>query len=186
MNYNDILYNYCCWNDTNQIIKILDRYNKDSDEINILYENGAFLNSSISKNNFEMCKSLLDFFENKQFPIKDVQYQEERSKLIEILENATDSVELSIEMKNILSSYINFESSEDDRLNDSFFNDYHLQDQPYYEEEVKTPRIIKSKSAGYLNTDTDSNNEVVDIIFSSQKEHLHEVHSSGDLIESDN
>ena len=85
MNYNDILYNYCCWNDTNQIIKILDKYNKDSDEINILYENGAFLNSSISKNNFEMCKSLLDFFENKQFPIKDVQYQEERSKLIEIL-----------------------------------------------------------------------------------------------------
>ena len=52
MNYNDILYNYCCWNDTNQIIKILDKYNKDSDEINILYENGAFLNSSISKNNF--------------------------------------------------------------------------------------------------------------------------------------
>jgi hypothetical protein len=117
---------------------------------------------------------------------KQPTYQEEKNKLIEILENATDSVELSIEMKNILLPYINFESSEDDRLNDSFFNDYHLQDQPYYEEEVKTPRIIKSKSAGYLNTDTDSNNEVVDIIFSSQKEHLHEVHSSGDLIESDN
>jgi len=179
---NKTLYNFCIWNDTKTILELLYTF----DDINVLYENGSFFYSAISKENIEVCKALLDYFENKQFPIKDVQYQEERSKLIEILENATDSVELSIEMKNILSPYINFESSEDDRLNDSFFNDYHLQDQPYYEENVKTPRIIKSKSAGYLNTDTDSNNEVVDIIFSSQKEHLHEVHSSGDLIESDN
>jgi hypothetical protein len=179
---NKTLYNFCIWNDTKTILELLYTF----DDINVLYENGSFFYSAISKENIEVCKALLDYFENKQFRIKDVQYQEERSKLIEILENATDSVELSIEMKNILSSYINFESSEDDRLNDSFFNDYHLQDQPYYEEEVKTPRIIKSKSAGYLNTDTDSNNEVVDIIFYSQKEHLHEVHSSGDLIESDN
>jgi hypothetical protein len=156
------------------------------DNIDILYENGIFFNFAISKGNVEICKALITYFEDKQFPTKSTEYQEAKDKLIEILENATDSVELSIEMKNILSSYINFEFSEDDRLNDSFFNDYHLQDQPYYEEEVKTPRIIKSKSAGYLNTDTDSNNEVVDIIFYSQKEHLHEVHSSGDLIESDN
>ena len=179
---NKTLYNFCIWNDTKTILELLYTF----DDINVLYENGSFFYSALSKENIEVCKALLDYFENKQFPIKDVQYQEERSKLIEILENATDSVELSIEMKNILSSYINFESSEDDRLNDSFFNDYHLQDQPYYEEEVKTPHIIKSKSMGYLNTDIDSSNEIVDIVFSSQKEHLHEVHSSGDLIESDN
>ena len=182
MSTNKNLYDFCRWNETERVVRILNNFK----DIDVLYENGSFFDFAISKNNSEICKALLDYFENKQFPVKNVQYQEEKSKLIEILENATDSVELSIEMKNILSSYINFESSEDDRLNDSFFNDYHLQDQPYYEEEVKTPRIIKSKSAGYLNTDTDSNNEVVDIIFSSQKEHLHEVHSSGDLIESDN
>ena len=182
MSTNKNLYDFCRWNETERVVRILNNFK----DIDVLYENGSFFDFAISKNNSEICKALLDYFENKQFPVKNVQYQEEKSKLIEILENATDSVELSIEMKNILSPYINFESSEDDRLNDSFFNDYHLQDQPYYEEEVKTPRIIKSKSAGYLNTDTDSNNEVVDIIFSSQKEHLHEVHSSGDLIESDN
>ena len=182
MSTNKNLYDFCRWNETERVVRILNNFK----DIDVLYENGSFFDFAISKNNFEICKSLLDYFENKQFPVKNVQYQEEKSKLIEILENASDSVELSIEMKNILSPYINFESSEDDRLNDSFFNDYHLQDQPYYEEEVKTPRIIKSKSAGYLNTDTDSNNEVVDIIFSSQKEYLHEVHSLGNIIEFDN
>ena len=182
MSTNKNLYDFCRWNETEQVVRILNNFK----DIDVLYENGSFFDFAISKNNFEICKSLLDFFENKQFPIKDVQYQEEKNKLIEILENATDSVELSIEMKNILSPYINFESSEDDRLNDSFFNDYHLQDQPYYEEEVKTPHIIKSKSMGYLNTDIDSSNEIVDIVFSSQKEYLHEVHSLGNIIEFDN
>lgn len=178
---NKTLYNFCIWNDTKTVLELLCTF----DDINILYENGAFFNSTISKNNFEICEKLLDYFENKQFSSKNIEYEEAKNKLIEILENATDSIELSIEMKNILSPYINFECSEDNRLNDSFFNDYHLQDQPYYEENIKTPPIIKSKSMGYLNADTDSSNEIIDIAFSSHKEHLHEIHSLGDVIESD-
>ena len=118
MSTNKNLYDFCRWNETERVVRILNNFK----DIDVLYENGSFFDFAISKNNSEICKALLDYFENKQFPVKNVQYQEEKSKLIEILENATDSVELSIEMKNILSPYINFESSEDDRLNDSFFN----------------------------------------------------------------
>ncbi len=181
MSANRTLYDFCRWDDTKRVQELLDLF----DDIDILYENGAFFDFAISKENIEICKVLLDYFEIKQFPIKNTEYKEAKNKLIEILENATDSIELSIEMKNILSPYINFECSEDNRLNDSFFNDYHLQDQPYYEENIKTPPIIKSKSMGYLNTDTDSSNEIIDIAFSSHKEHLHEIHSLGDVIESD-
>ena len=115
---NKSLYNFCGWNDTKRVQELLDLF----DDIDILYENGVFFDLAISKGNVEICKSLLNYFETKQFPIKNSKYQEAREKLVEILENATDSVELSPEIKEVLSPYIDFESSEHNTLNNSFSN----------------------------------------------------------------
>ena len=114
MNYNDILYSFCCRNDTDQVKTIFKRFNKNTDELDALYSHGWLFNIAISKNNVEICKMLLDFFENKQFPIKNNEYAEAKEKLKEILENATDSIELSPEMKQVLSPYLNFEDSDSD------------------------------------------------------------------------
>lgn len=110
------LYNFCGWNDTKKVQELLNLF----DDIDILYENGAFFDFAISKGNVEICKALITYFEDKQFPIKNTKYEEAKTKLIEILENATDSVALPTEMKEILSPYIDFEGSEHDTLNDSF------------------------------------------------------------------
>lgn len=115
---NKSLYNFCGWNDTKRAQELLDLF----DDIDILYENGVFFDLAISKGNVEICKSLLNYFENKQFPTKNTEYQEAREKLVEILENATDSIELSPEIKEVLSPYIDFENSEHNTLNDSFSN----------------------------------------------------------------
>jgi len=118
MSTNKMLYDFCRWNDTKKVQELLDF----SDDINILYDNGGFFDFAISKGNVEICKSLLNYFETKQFPIKNTEYQEAKEKLVEILENATDSIELSPEIKEVLLPYIDFENSEHNTLNDSFSN----------------------------------------------------------------
>jgi len=114
--YNNSLYTFFCSNNSSNILFLL----KEFDGIDVLYQNGFFFSCAISKENIEICKALLDYFETKQFPRKNTEYEEAKNKLIEILENATDSVDLSLEMKQVLSPYIDFESSEHNTLNDSF------------------------------------------------------------------
>ena len=114
--HNDSLYTFFCRDNFSNISLILRTF----DGINILHENGFFLSCAISKDNFEVCKALLDYFEIRQFPEKNAKYEEVRDKLIEILENITSEMKLSSEMKEILSPYIDFEGSEHDTLNDSF------------------------------------------------------------------
>lgn len=118
MSTNKILYDLCRWDDTKRVQELLDLF----DDIDILYDNGGFFDFAISKNNVEICKALLNYFETKQFLTKNTEYQEAKEKLVEILENVTDSVELSPEIKEVLSPYIDFESSEHNTLNDSFSN----------------------------------------------------------------
>ena len=119
-NYN--LYHYCRRNFTEKAIDILEK----SKDIDILYEEGVFFRFAISKGNVEICKSLLEYFENKQFPLKNKDYEEVKEKLTEILENAIDEVELSPEMQEVLRPYVNFDNSFEDRLNDSFLNEIDL------------------------------------------------------------
>ena len=117
---NSLIRDFCCADDTNSVKQLLEIF----DNIDILYENGIFFDFAISKGNVEICKALITYFEDKQFPIKSTEYQEAKDKLIEILENATDSVDLSLEMKQILAPYVDFEGSNHDTLNDSFLEDY--------------------------------------------------------------
>jgi hypothetical protein len=110
------LYDYCRWNDSKNVKKLL----KKSSDIDILDDRGIFLRLAISGNNLEILKSLLTYFEEKQFSTKNTEYHQVREKLVEILENATDSIELSPEIKEVLSPYIDFENSDHNTLNDSF------------------------------------------------------------------
>lgn len=122
MSKNKDLYDFCRWNETQYVKSILTK----SNDLDVLHEDGILFRFAISKGNVEICKSLLEYFENKQFPLKNKDYEEVKEKLTEILENAIDEVELSPEMQEVLRPYVNFDNSFEDRLNDSFLNEIDL------------------------------------------------------------
>lgn len=116
---NKLLYNNFCWNEEKEVIKILDTYNG----IDVFYKNGKFFEFAISKGKVDVCKALVNYFENKQFPEKNKEYEEAKDKLIEILENITGDMDISSEMQKVLSPYIDFEENMDiARLSD--FEDF--------------------------------------------------------------
>jgi len=104
MNYNDILYSFCVRNNTDEVKRILECYNKTTDEIDVLDENGIFFKIAISKNNFKICEVLLSFFENKQNPS-----EEQKEKLRDMLEEVTSFSEISKEMQLVLKNYVPYE-----------------------------------------------------------------------------
>lgn len=116
---NSTLYNFCCANETRYALIILDSFN----DIDVLYKEGVFFDLAVANKNISICKALLNYFETTQFPVKNQRYEEAKEKLTEVLENATDGIELSKEMKEVLAPYIDFEDSIDERLNDSFLED---------------------------------------------------------------
>ena len=118
---NKILYNNFCWNEQKEVIKIL----STCSNIDVFYKNGIFFEFALSKGNIDICNALLNYFENKQFPIKNKAYEEGKTKLTEILENITDEMKLTSEMKKVLSPYIDFEDSVDSREHD--FDEVDLQ-----------------------------------------------------------
>jgi hypothetical protein len=111
MNYNDILFIYCLRNNTDCLKRIIDRYIEGIDQIDVLNGDAQLLRIAISNNNFEICKALLSFFENKQNPT-----QEQKEKLAEILEEVTSFSTLSKEMRLVLKNYVPYE--EDSREED--------------------------------------------------------------------
>ncbi len=118
---NSFVRDFCSANDTSSVKQMLDIF----DNIDILYDHGIFFDFAISKGNEEICNALLTYFENKQFPVKNREYEDAKKKLVEVLENATDNIDLSLEMKKVLSPYIDFEGSVDSRDHD--FDDCDLQ-----------------------------------------------------------
>ena len=118
---NKILYNNFCWNEQKEVIKIL----STCSNIDVFYKNGIFFEFALSKGNIDICNALLNYFENKQFLIKNKAYEEGKTKLTEILENITDEMKLASEMKKVLSPYIDFEDSVDSREHD--FDEVDLQ-----------------------------------------------------------
>jgi hypothetical protein len=103
MNYNDILFNSCLDSNNSQVKRILERYNKTTDQIDILYSDGQLFRIAISNNNFEICEALLSFFENKQNPSA-----EQKEKLKDILEEITSFSEISKEMQLALKNYLSY------------------------------------------------------------------------------
>jgi hypothetical protein len=106
MNYNDIIFFSCMDNNVNQIKRIFERYNENADEIDVLFSDYQLFKIAISNNNFEICKALLSFFENKQNPS-----EEQKEKLKETLEEITSFSDISKEMKEVLKNYVPYEEN---------------------------------------------------------------------------
>ena len=122
MNYNDIIFYSCIDNNINQIKRIFERYNKTTDEINVLYSDGQLFKIAISNNNFKICETLLSFFENKQNPS-----EEQKEQLKDMLEEITSFSNVSKEMQLALKNYIPYEEDSreeyfDERDNTNFQN----------------------------------------------------------------
>lgn len=96
--------------------QMLLRENKN--DIDILYKDGVLLDLVISKNNPDMLKLLLECAEDNKV---------EKAQLKEVLIDLTEGQDLSKKMQEILSPYIDFESSIDSREHDFDHFDLQLQ-----------------------------------------------------------
>jgi hypothetical protein len=93
--------------------------------IDLRYKNGNLFIQAVEGNRIEILKLLIEYYQNNQLDkqIKSSsEYNVLKSNLINILQTAIEDVILSPEMKEVLSSYIDFEGSENNTLNDSFSN----------------------------------------------------------------
>ena len=89
--------------------------------LDLTYGEGTFFNMSIRNNSQEIVKILLFYFKENQLSKYDSnseEYDDLKNKLKEILITATEDVDISPEMKKVLSPYIDFEDSVDSRLTD--------------------------------------------------------------------
>lgn len=94
-----------------------------NNNLDVLHGKGTFFIRSIENNNIKIVEALLEYFEKNQlskYDSRSIEYYNLKTQLIEIIDIAIDEVNLSSEMKEILSPYIDFEGSEHDTLNDSF------------------------------------------------------------------
>lgn len=118
----DILYDHCRWNDTKKAMNTL----KNSSNLDMLYENGSFFDFALSEDNYMLVKALIRYFEKNQlnrYKSDSEEYKSLYNKLVETLKIAIDGYDdLSSDMKQALSSYINFDDFQDN-LSNSFIND---------------------------------------------------------------
>jgi len=100
--YSKTLHQFCAWHDEKGALDVLEFFG----DIDILYNDGAIIRTMIANNQVSALKAALDYFENKQFPVKDSKYEEASDKLIEILEDATDGTGVPLEITTLISEYI--------------------------------------------------------------------------------
>lgn len=98
--HSSLLYSFCCRDKADCALIILNSF----DDIDIMYNDGDIIRVMISKNQATLLRAALDYFENKQFPIKDDGYKEKSQKLIETLEEFSDGS--NAEISRLVSEYI--------------------------------------------------------------------------------
>lgn len=149
---NNLLKDFCRNNDLSSVKEILNA----SNSLDVLTNNGDCFRFAISKKNTEICRALLEYFENKQFTVKNNLYENAKEKLIEILENAIEGIDISSEMQDALRPYINFDNSFEDRLNDSLLEEITL---PFENNDLN--RQDEMHTAGEGSTHTHNNPEIL-------------------------
>lgn len=143
------------WNDKSLVCDLLER-NKDLD---ITYKDGKFFIMAVEDNNIEIVKILLDYFNDNQlvkYTTGSAEYLLLKNKLRDILEIAIEDVDLSREMKEALSPYIDFEGSEN---NDSFLEDEHLDNYLIPKDQIKVSTLKKSHSENDSHSTFDNSKE---------------------------
>lgn len=152
MSRNKDLYDFCRWNETQYVKSILSKYNN----LDVLYEDGSLFSFAISKGNVEICRALLKYFDEVQFPNKEnnYDYQLSKNKLRDIIQEAIDMYNPSEEVLEILPKYEIFEGSER-----SSIPDYNEIRETFDLNEFKFTPIKKSHSTGDLNNSTFDNSK---------------------------
>lgn len=111
LHYN--LYSYFTLNDFEEVKQILIQHHQS---IDIMYENGVFFELALVKDKPEILEILLQYANDENI---------DSGKLVNTLETIVEEIDLSPEMKKVLSPYIDFEGSVDSREHD--FDDFNLQ-----------------------------------------------------------
>lgn len=182
------LSDYITWNDYNLVTKELSQLI----ELDVLYDNGRFFKFAILENNYEIFEALLKYFKENQlnkYEINSEEYNNLNNQLIEILENAIDGVDISPEMQQVLSPYINFDNSFEYRQNDSFLKDIDLPierengevfNQKVYDNTFLTESVLKSLEGKDSPTYTVSTHD--DYNHTNNHAEEHAVHLSGEHV----
>jgi len=149
------LSNSISWKNKDFVQDILSK-NKSLD---LLYRDGKFFNMAIENDCIDIVVSLVSYFKNYQlakYTPDSTEYLLLKNKLRSALETAIEDVELSQEMKKILSLYIDFDGSEH---NDSFTDDDQMHGDLVIKDQVKIASIKKSYSANDLHNSTFDNSK---------------------------
>jgi hypothetical protein len=123
-----------------------------------MFEDGVLFQMSIDNGSSDILKTLLKYFENTQYPVKDQVYKGAKEKLTGILESTIDGIELSKEIKEVLAPYIDFEDSIDERLNDSFLDEITI---PFEKETLNRATEEEINLAGNNDPVIHHNSEVI-------------------------
>lgn len=145
----------CRWNEIEEVNQILQTNNN----IDLTYSEYKLFNFAIQNNNCKMLSTLIKYYESNQLSklnIKDHSYYIAKVHLSNKLEDFVSGVSLSQEMKETLSSYIDFEGSEN---NDSFLEDEHLDNHLTLKEQIKFSTLKKSYSENDLHSTFDNSKE---------------------------
>lgn len=137
--------------DNKLFVKNILLHNKDLD---LLYKNGRFFKMAVESNHADIVAVLLEYFINNQLSKYDAEsskFCNLKKQLIEVFEVAIDEVDLIPEMKEILSPYIDFESSEGSR---SILDDDQINDDYIIKDQINFTTLKKSYSANDLHTST--------------------------------
>jgi len=135
-------------------------------EIDVTYNEGEFFIISIKQNSTGIVKALLDYFKQNQLSSHSINKVEDMPKedqllmlkIRNILDVATQDVDLSQEMKEVLSPYIDFEGSEN---HDSFLEDENLDNNFIPTDQIKTFILKKSYSENDLHSTFDNSKEIL-------------------------
>ena len=128
-------------------------------DLDLTYNDGTFFKASVEDGSVDIVSALLKYFADNQlgnYKEGSVEYLMCKNKLRDILEIAAEDVELSQEMKEILSSYIDFEGSEN---NDSFLEDEDVDNNFTLKDQTKFSTLKKSHSANDLHNSTFDNSK---------------------------
>lgn len=99
-----LLSDYCRWDDTNSVIKLL----KQNFIIDLTYNDGIYFRLSIKHNNIKMLNSLLQYYEQTSLKgdSNNLEYKVAKYKLQQILQDAVNTFTISKEIQEVLEKYL--------------------------------------------------------------------------------
>lgn len=152
--------------------------------LDLLYKEGKLFDFTISKDNPDTLKLLLNYFEDVQYPDHgSKEYEDARDELCKILEKAIEDIKLTREMKDVLYPYVEDMSESSDSIKEQF-GENHEQDpideiDPNDSEAfVKVKNIAKELEVDDSTKESELKWKQTDELLKTSSEHKPELHES--------